>query len=454
MSKITTLKVGIDFGTTYSGVAWADTATPKDINVIQKWPLGGNTTTDKVPTELKYSKDYRHPGYRWGFQVEMEPERLRWFKLLLDPKHEHFPKALLEASKAGMPPDKMPVDLVTDYLSALKNHITTSFEEKYGKAFMKGTKIEYFLTVPAIWSDAAKALTLRAASSVGLGTEGTVPLITEPEAAAVYSLRILPHDLKIKDTFVIADCGGGTVDLISYEITALKPKLEVKECVGGTGGMCGSSFVNQAFEAWAKSRMGTQRSALQSSMSQMNMNKYFEEYLKRIFSDDEFPEKFFCTVPGVDPSTAAGIADGFLAITRAEMRALFDPVVSRVLDLVHQQIDSVEALGRDVSAVVLVGGFGGSEYLRKRLKEVCNAKGIELFNPENAWTAVARGACLRGLEGLSIVRSHISPLNYGVHCLRTVASGPGNPQGSYVCPLTGQTKIPNRVNWLIRKVSF
>jgi hypothetical protein len=70
------------------------------------------------------------------------------------------------------------------------------------------------------------------------------------------------------------------------------------------------------------------------------------------------------------------------------------------------------------------------------------------------WTAVARGACLRGLEGLSIVSSHISPLSYGVHCLRTVASGPGNPPGSYVCPLTGQTKIPNRVNWLIRKVSF
>lgn len=84
-------------------------------------------------------------------------------------------------------------------------------------------------------------------------------------------------------------------------------------------------------------------------MSRMNMNKYFEEYLKRIFSDDEFPEKFFCTVPGVDPSLAAGIADGFLAISRAEMRAFFDPVVSRVLDLVQQQIDRVEALGRDVS---------------------------------------------------------------------------------------------------------
>lgn len=85
----------------------------------------------------------------------MEPEKLRWFKLLLDPKHEHFPQTLLEASKAGMPPDKKPVDLVTDFLSALKNHITATLEEKYGKAFMKGTKIEYFLTVPAVGSPRA-----------------------------------------------------------------------------------------------------------------------------------------------------------------------------------------------------------------------------------------------------------------------------------------------------------
>jgi tRNA A37 threonylcarbamoyltransferase TsaD len=35
-------------------------------------------------------------------------------------------------------------------------------------------------------------------------------------------------------------------------------------------------------------------------------------------------------------------------------------------------------------AVVLVGGFGESEYLRKRLKDTCNAQGIELFSPENA----------------------------------------------------------------------
>lgn len=80
----------------------------------------------------------------------MEPEKLIWIKLLLDPSQESFPAGLLVTSMALMPLDKKPVDAVTDYLSALKEHIVGVFESRYGKAFMKSTKIEYFLTVPAV----------------------------------------------------------------------------------------------------------------------------------------------------------------------------------------------------------------------------------------------------------------------------------------------------------------
>lgn len=36
------------------------------------------------------------------------------------------------------------------------------------------------------------------------------------------------------DTFVVADCGGGTADLISYKVIQAEP-LIVKECVKGSG---------------------------------------------------------------------------------------------------------------------------------------------------------------------------------------------------------------------------
>lgn len=56
---------------------------------------------------------------------------------------------------------------------------------------------------------------------------GNAPhIISEPEAAAVYASDVLdPHIIEAGDTFVLCDAGGGTVDLISYTVTALRPKL-------------------------------------------------------------------------------------------------------------------------------------------------------------------------------------------------------------------------------------
>jgi uncharacterized protein YxjI len=63
----------------------------------------------------------------------------------------------------------------------------------------------------------------------------SVKLIKEPEAAALFTLHHMgDKGLKIGDAFVICDAGGGTVDLISYEIVSLKP-FEIKELVAATG---------------------------------------------------------------------------------------------------------------------------------------------------------------------------------------------------------------------------
>jgi molecular chaperone DnaK (HSP70) len=71
------------------------------------------------------------------------------------------------------------------------------------------SEIQYVLTVPAVWSDKAKATTLKCAERAGYA-EPT--LITEPEAAAVYSIRTMDTTtFEEGDTFIICDAGGGTV---------------------------------------------------------------------------------------------------------------------------------------------------------------------------------------------------------------------------------------------------
>ncbi|KAI5853264.1 hypothetical protein DFP73DRAFT_603959 [Morchella snyderi] len=452
---IHSLKVGIDFGTTYSGVAWAHTATPDDINVIQKWPSGGNKTSGKVPTELKYSPEYPS-GYKWGYEVADEIEKLVWIKLLLDPSQDSFSDELLAQTKALMPPGKEPVDLMVDYLGGLKTYTRTVLEGHFGKDFLEITPIEYFLTVPAVWSDSAKAQTLYAAETLGLGTKNNLRLISEPEAAAVYSLKaIQPNILKVNDIFVIVDGGGGTVDLISYEIIRLEPKLEVKECVIGSGGMCGSTYLNRRFEAWVKNRIGLAQFNSQRPRGRAHMMRFFEEYLKRVFADDPSQPTHHCPAPGIQDDEFAGVEDGFLSISRAEMREIFDPVVNDVLKLVQQQIASVEARGRKPTAVLLVGGFGASEYLKARLKSVvCDPKMIPLMNPVDAWTAVVSGACQRGLEGGSMVKNQLARRSYGVLCVMKhngTIGAKGQRKNVFVDPMTGELKIDNRVSWFIKK---
>ena len=84
-------------------------------------------------------------------------------------------------------------------------------------------------------------------------------MISEPEAAALYALNALdPHDLKIGDTFMLCDAGGGTVDLITYKIASLKPILKVAEASPGSGSLCGASFLNRGFQEFLEKKLGNE----------------------------------------------------------------------------------------------------------------------------------------------------------------------------------------------------
>ena len=92
-----------------------------------------------------------------------------------------------------------------------------------------------------------------------MGSGHALHIVSEPEAAAVYALDVMdPHVIEIGDTFVLCDAGGGTVDLITYTVIALKPKLEISEVTPGTGSLCGSIFLNRKFEEFLEDRLGRQ----------------------------------------------------------------------------------------------------------------------------------------------------------------------------------------------------
>lgn len=135
-----------------------------------------------------------------GFEVPpSDPRKLSWIKILLDPSQPR--PNFVNPKKMTLPKGKKPVDIVTDYLGALRSYTVQTLERRLGRETVHAAKVEYVLTVPAVWSDKARQMTMEAATRAGLGIDGDrlLRLITEPEGAAEYALRsIQPNSMKVR----------------------------------------------------------------------------------------------------------------------------------------------------------------------------------------------------------------------------------------------------------------
>ncbi|KAL8693927.1 MAG: hypothetical protein Q9218_001341 [Villophora microphyllina] len=390
----------LDSGTTYSGLAWAQTRKPEIQSPVIVWPdatSGGleGATSDKVPTEIQYSDD----GYKWGFQIDDFGQRHQWFKLGLDPSQlratsdlaRQYPDPNAAPPAYGHSPEK----LVKDYLTALRSHAERVLRQKLPQSALASTPVEYVITVPAVWSDRAQAATRRCAEQAGMGTGSSLHIISEPEAAAMYALDAMdPHNIQIGDTFVLCDAGGGTVDLISYKVSALKPVLRIQEAAPGSGSLCGSTFLNRIFQKFLEDRFKSDRNWDEDVLEEAM--KRFEVTVKRSFSGNpnieyQIPGK---RLPGLKDNATHGVRRGRLRLTGLQVSQIFEPVVKEIVALVNGQIDATKA---QVKAVLMVGGFGQNVYLRDNIRQAIASRNIECMQSPNGWTAVVRGALMKGL---------------------------------------------------------
>lgn len=267
----------------------------------------------------------------------------------------------------------------------------------------------------------------------------------------------------------------------------------------GTGGLCGSAFLNYRFEEHVKDRLGKSRfdemKVKKNRTWQMGL-RYFEEFVKRNFNEDEHQEinipyatlstsplYSICNVcttqltkpprfPGLPDDEEVGLDSGFLVMTAQQIKEIFEPVVKEVCDLVSGQVETLRSKGEIVSGIVLVGGFGQSDYLYRRLKahftsvapppyserpshaHITSEHGgsIEVMQPVYAWTAVVRGAVLRGLEG-NMVISRKARMHYGTSYATVFDEEKHSVSERYWSPLWERWMVSDRMQWHIAKVS-
>jgi hypothetical protein len=260
----------------------------------------------------------------------------------------------------------------------------------------------------------------------------------------------------------------------SSKITQLSP-LRVEESAVGTGGLCGSAFLNYRFEEHVKERLGTDRyihMRNKKPKTWMMGLKYFEEFVKRNYNEEENQE-VNVPFPGLPDDEEAGIDGGFMVMSSQQVKAIFDPVIDEVLKLLDGQVDAIRTKGDTVSGIILVGGFGQSNHLYNRLKSHFNTAAspaygekdeqqvqvqqhehpsVEVIQPLYAWTAVVRGAVIRGLDD-SMVSSRRSRLHYGTSYATVFDETKHDIADRYWSPLWERWMVSDRMQWHIAKVS-
>ena len=207
-----------------------------DIHLVQGWP-GVNmvSNNEKVPSRIAYlppSPGHSRGEMLWGNKIkhttkapvhacmklklddtEVSSRGLRALMAMLtsrvgDLSMDDLDEVMAaeEEEDEGLPPypGKTTVEIVGDYLAQVREVAFAEISKRYGRAMFSSMRRDLVVTVPAVWSEKAKDLTLQAVAKAEWDAV-KVSLVTEPEAAAIYTLLHMregpsKQEVKVGDT--------------------------------------------------------------------------------------------------------------------------------------------------------------------------------------------------------------------------------------------------------------
>ncbi|CAG8825773.1 34243_t:CDS:10 [Gigaspora margarita] len=376
--------VSIDFGTTFSGFAYAhiydNDDTNFDYNTYEKWPIS------KTNTALLYDKEFNNV-LEWGEEAlkrvnDSTSRPVELFKLGLSKlelglnKLEIGSSKLVKNLKLNLPTQLHPVEeqrykrAITDYLKEMgmfsnlfannykKNHILIEevISEHWPGITLKN--VRWILTIPVVYSYRAKQI-----------MRGTVDL----------TMRKLLSNCEV----------------------ALS---EVTEC---TGDFCGSVFIDQEFLKFLGEIVGHEAIELlcEKNYGQMQyMIRVFCQEVKIKYTGEEnFSYEFELgrTCQALKNHVTGEIKrlldkkDWIIKICGNDVKKMFDPVIEKIIQLVRIQLKNSR---NTCSAIFMVGGFSASRYLQERIKKEFKNDVKYILTPPKPVAAIVSGAVVYGLR--------------------------------------------------------
>ncbi|KAF3050005.1 hypothetical protein E8E11_009658 [Didymella keratinophila] len=441
----TRLVIGLDYGTTFTGVAFAtptgDKCTLSEITVITDWGTQ-MSNHDKVPSVKSYSVPSVNREQQWGSSLSPNAVSMVHTKLELGPqdldgeldmtlqvldgmKNLNFNQMMIlnEGEQRPAYSHKTPEEIVTDYLTNIFEYLDRSVSH-LSESFRKYTSTDIVVTVPTDWPYIAKNSTYRAITKAGFNRSNfprlkDVMFMTESEAAALYTARFFRDErgqefLRANQYFILVDAGGGTVDIVSYQVKRLYP-LQLEQIGRPTGAKCGSIFINRAFKRWLRSQLGDEHytkldpnmeidhdsSHSSETPAMRDLMQRFDER-KQAFTRESRDQYLDLPFPLENLNVPGVINEGQITITRSLMEDFFDSCIDVIVEMVKWHMERIAERGSRPKDVFLVGGFGASDYLKHHLEVTVGLWNINFRTPHTSWTAVVQGAVVCGIEKASI----------------------------------------------------
>ncbi|OQE33069.1 hypothetical protein PENFLA_c001G07118 [Penicillium flavigenum] len=457
--------VGVDFGMTYTGVAFSCAPEWLPPKTIQRWPgkLPGELS-NKVPTCIEY--DIQSGSVKnWGFKCDQEDGNVdikEFFKLHLAPQYyDDFP---------GSPSRQDAQRWFQDYIQCIYRHVISHFSATIPQ--FSSRKVEFLFSVPTTWKDVrmveeTRRLLERAINANTPNHRVSVGL-TEAEAAAVYAGN---EHYQLDDTILVCDAGGGTTDVNVLKLISSRGEPTRLEQLGHVEGQpVGSVFIDRKMHGLICRRLEKIREHLSIPPSEAawKMTSGRFQRLKCTFgtettltpwlkldvpfleSDSEFPE--------------AGIQEGQLLIAWGDLKMCFDTKIDEMSALLDGHLSNMLAKYPDdhIKYIILSGGFGSSPYVRQRLVEKYssassvnhpNAVGVQVLVADEPQLVVVHGLVLERIQqikrGVVTFGSRCSPMSYGIICDKIYNPEKHIGERVRLDPRDKQTYVINQIDWLV-----
>ncbi|CAI2173658.1 5241_t:CDS:2 [Funneliformis geosporum] len=413
----------IDFGTTFSGFAYAHISS-KEIVVHEEWD--DSIGQFKHPTTLKYDDSLNLIS--WGYPALAEKPSKKKISSGMRPA-ERFKLCLGEIGEDITFAPYLPVGLdyetaITDYIKKMSNLIKDTLKTRWSEVDFD-TQVSIIMTIPAEFDCKAIRTLRECALKAELVKDKDTPnlkFIQEPEAAAIHCMKSLKEfNVRAGSTFMVVDCGGGTVDLTTRK---LLPGRRLCEKTISKGGYCGGIFVDEEFIKFLGTKIGQSTINLIREKHYSQLQYMVQEFSRRVkipFTGESKDFKPFDLDLEVVKQYIRGShrdeleeKEWVVELKFEDVKKMFDPVVEKILGLIRQQLDEYNDY---VSAILLVGGFSESKYLQARVKQEFKQRVKNISVPRNPITAIVKGAVQYGLKN-DVIVTRVLKWTYGTDVVR------------------------------------